>query len=235
MKASAGRKRPKPKESRTKKSGTKKTSIRKARSKKTSGRKAAIKKSAIRKPARRKSPARPPAHHAHRPRVEDEALVRGLGRFVDDAPLPDQAFACFVRSPHAAARIRAVDIDAARGAPGVLATLTARDMEAAGVGSVSRHPPMTGRNGKPLILPFRGPLATDRVAHAGHAVAMVVAETALAAQDAAERVAVDYEETGAVVDARAAVAPGAPQVHPEAPGNIALDWPGPVPDDARDR
>jgi carbon-monoxide dehydrogenase large subunit len=71
------------------------------------------------------------AHHG--PRVEDDALVRGAGRFIADRPEPGQLHACFVRSPHAFARIRAIDIGAARGAPGVRAVLTAADMDAAGI------------------------------------------------------------------------------------------------------
>ncbi len=164
-------------------------------------------------------------------RVEDGPLVRGLGRFADDAALPNQAFAAFVRSPHAHARIRSLDIEAARGASGVIAVLTASDMEAANVRTVSLHPPLTGRNGTKLIVPARPPLARERAVHIGQPVACVVAENALAALEAAELVAVDYEPLPAVTDVRAARAPSAPQLWPDAPGNVALDWPGPVVDD----
>src|SRR5262249_8936936 len=92
-------------------------------------------------------------------------------------------------------------------------------------------PPLAGRNGTKLALPFRPALARDRVMHAGQPVALVVAETFAQAQDAAELIAVDYEELPAVADLRAALKVGAPQLFPEAPGNIALDWPGPVTDD----
>src|SRR5882762_9111945 len=85
--------------------------------------------------------------HRFEPRVEDDALLRGLGRFVEDAPQPNQAYAAFVRSPRAHARIRSIDIAAARGAPGVIAVLTHTDLDAAGVGSTSLHPPLAGRNG----------------------------------------------------------------------------------------
>ena len=168
--------------------------------------------------------------HAPQPRVEDDYLVRGAGRFVADAPQPGQAYAAFVRSPHAAAHIRGVAIDEAKKAPGVLAVLTAADMDAAGVGNVGRHHPLTGRDGKKLILPHRPALAGGRVMHVGEPVAVVIAETALAAQDAAELVSVDYEEFAPVVDARAALEPDAVQLWPEAPGNIAVDWPGPAKD-----
>ena len=120
---------------------------------------------------------------------------------------------------------------AARAAPGVVAVLTHTEMDAAGIGSASVHPPMVGRNGVKLIVPFRPALARERVMHVGQPVALVVAESLAQAQDAAEMVAVDYEELPAVADLRAALAAGAPQLFPEAPGNVALDWPGPVPDD----
>jgi aerobic carbon-monoxide dehydrogenase large subunit len=168
-------------------------------------------------------------HRAMRePRVEDDALVRGNGRYAADVPLPNQAYAYFVRSPHAFARIVSVDVTAAQSAPGVVGVLTASDM--AGLGSIGRHPPLSGRGGKALVMPHRPALAAERVVHIGEAVAMVVAESAAAAQDAAELVAVEYDALTPVIDARAALAPGAPQVWPEAPGNLAIDWPGPAAD-----
>jgi carbon-monoxide dehydrogenase large subunit len=164
----------------------------------------------------------------HEPRVEDDVLVRGRGRYAADVPLPNQAYAYFVRSPHAFARIVSLDATAAQSASGVLGVLTAKDME--GVGNLGRHPPLNGRGGKALILPHRPALATERVMHIGEPVAMVVADSAAAAQDAAELVAVEYEALTPVIDAREALAPGAPQVWPQAPGNLAVDWPGPAAD-----
>jgi aerobic carbon-monoxide dehydrogenase large subunit len=160
----------------------------------------------------------------HQPRLEDDALVRGLGRYAADAPLTGQAYAYFVRSPHAFADIRAIDAEAAKAVPGVLAVLTAADME--GIGNVSQHPPLNGRNGTKLIIPHRPALAGTTVRHVGEAVAVVVADTLTAAQDAAELVNVDYEERTPAVDLREAVREGAAQVWPEAPGNIAVDWLG---------
>src|SRR2546421_4818404 len=170
-------------------------------------------------------------HHHFEPRVEDDALVRGLGRFVEDAPQPNQTHGVFVRSSHAHARITSLDIEAARAAPGVVAVLTHKDMDAAGVGSTSVHQPLVGRDGKKLVMPFRPALARERVMYAGEAVALVVAETQAQAHDTAELVAVAYEELPAVADLRTAIVTGAPQLYPQAPGNIALGWPGPVPDD----
>jgi len=160
----------------------------------------------------------------HQPRLEDDPLVRGLGRYAADAPMAGQAQAYFVRSPHAFADIRSIDTTAAAAAPGVLSVLTAADME--GIGNVSQHPPLAGRGGQKLIVPQRPALAGKTLRHVGEAVAVVIAETLSAAQDAAELVAVDYQERTPVVDLRAAIGDGAPQLWPEAPGNIAVDWPG---------
>ncbi|MEX1084044.1 MAG: molybdopterin cofactor-binding domain-containing protein, partial [Xanthobacteraceae bacterium] len=169
------------------------------------------------------------------PRVEDDALLRGAGRFIDDVHQPSQACAHFVRSPHAFARILSVDVEAARNAPGVLAVLTAADMAAANVTNMARHVAINGRNGAKLILPPRPPLADERVLHVGQPVAAVIAETVRAARDAAELVAVSYEPMQPVVDMRAAIEPSSPQLWPQAPGNSALDWPGLVPDEANER
>jgi carbon-monoxide dehydrogenase large subunit len=166
--------------------------------------------------------------HARHPRVEDDPLVRGLGRYADDIDRQGKAFAAFVRSPHACARIRSIDTEAARAAPGVIAVLTGADT--AGLGNIGRHPPLNGRGGKPLIMPLRPALVAERATHAGEPVAMVVAETVLAALDAAELVEVDYEILPAVIDLCEATRPGAPQLWPDAPGNLALDWPGPAAD-----
>src|SRR5262249_15183279 len=134
----------------------------------------------------------------------------------------------FVRSTHAHAKILSVDIASAQAAEGVLAVLTAADMNRAGVGRISRHPPVIGRNGAPLIEPPRFALADDRVMHVGEPVALVVATSAALAEDAAERVNVDYEELTPVIDARDAMVPGAPQLWQQAPGNLAIDWQTPA-------
>ena len=160
----------------------------------------------------------------HQPRLEDGPLVRGLGRYADDAPMAGEAQAYFVRSPHAFADIGSIDTTAAKAVPGVLCVLTAADME--GIGNLSQHPPLAGRGGQKLIVPQRPALAGKTVRHVGEAVAVVIAETLIAAQDAAELVAVDYQERTPAIDLREAIREGAPQVWPEAAGNIAVDWPG---------
>ncbi len=164
-------------------------------------------------------------------RVEDDALLRGRGRFVDDAAVAGQAVGLFVRSPHAHARITAIEVATARKAPGVIAVLTGPDVVDLGIASVTRHPPIAGGRGSKLVVPPRPALAVDRVMHVGNAVALVVAETMTAAQDAAELVEVTYETLPAVTALEDAIKDGAPQLWPDASGNIALDWVGPVVDE----
>ncbi len=165
-------------------------------------------------------------------RVEDIPLVRGEGRFSDDLHVAGQLAAVFVRSEHAHAAIR-VDIAEARALPGVVAILTSADMDAAGIGSISRPPPQKGRDDKPLIVPSRPALATDRVVHIGEPIALVVAETPAAARAAADMVSVDYDARPVVTGGTAALAAGAYQIWPEAPGNLAMDWTVPAVSEAQ--
>jgi carbon-monoxide dehydrogenase large subunit len=118
-------------------------------------------------------------------RVEDDALLRGRGRFGDDVKPDDTLAAYFVRSPHAFAKIVRIDVSAAKGAPGVVAVLTAADFNDAHYHSISHGHPIPGRGGKTAISPHRPSLAETRVMHVGEPVAMVVAKTAAAAQDPA--------------------------------------------------
>ena len=116
----------------------------------------------------------------------------------------------------------------ALGASGVVGVSRRRTWTA--TGSLGRHPPLSGRGGKALVVPHRPALAAERVMHIGEPVVMVVAASAAAAQDAAELVAVEYEALTPVTDAREALSAGAPQLWPEALGNLAIDWPGPAAD-----
>jgi carbon-monoxide dehydrogenase large subunit len=166
-------------------------------------------------------------------RVEDERLVTGSGRYVDDETLPGQAHAVFVRSPFAFAAISAIDTATAATQPGVVAVLTARDMSE--LGNVTIVAPLPGRDGRPLVVPRRPALADAVVRHGGEAVALVIAESEAAAHDAAERVTVDYAERAPVVDVERAIAADAPQIWPEAPGNVAVDWGGAGTDEATRR
>lgn len=152
-------------------------------------------------------------------RKEDQRFITGAGRYTDDLKLPGQTYAAFVRSPHASATINAIDARAALAMPGVLAVLTGEDMKQAGVNPIPPgwlHPGIK-------IAEYRA-LAVGRVGHVGNAVAVVIADSPMLARDAADAVVVDYSDHPAVADAVAALKPGAPQVHPDAPGNIAFTW-----------
>jgi carbon-monoxide dehydrogenase large subunit len=166
-------------------------------------------------------------------RIEDDALVRGRGNFMDDPRLPNQAYGAFVRSPHAHARVLTVNAEAARKAKGVLAVLAAADIRAAGIGGISRHPPVAGRGGAKMAMPFR-PVLAEKAMHVGDPVALVVAESYAAALDAADLVQIDYEELTPVVDLDAAMTASV-QLYPEAPGNLCVDWPGTMPSEENER
>ena len=158
------------------------------------------------------------------PRDEDRRLLTGSGGFCDDAPARGEAHGVFVRSPYAFAAIGGIDAAAARALPGVLAVLTAADIERAGAGNVTIVTPVP--NGSGLVVPRRPVLAGDSVRHVGDPVALVVADSEAAARDAAERIVVDYRPRPSVSAVAAAGLAGAPQIWPEAPGNLALDWRG---------
>jgi len=157
-------------------------------------------------------------------RKEDLRFVSGRGRYTADITLPRQLYLAVCRSPLAHADIRGIDTRAAHAAPGVVAVLTAADLDAAGYATLPCAWPLPHRDGRPMFEPDHPVLARDRVRYAGEPVAAVVAESALLAKDACELVEVDYEALPAVGTASAALAPGAPLVWEESPGNIAIDW-----------
>ncbi|MBM3573682.1 MAG: xanthine dehydrogenase family protein, partial [Alphaproteobacteria bacterium] len=156
------------------------------------------------------------------PRVEDDVLLRGLGRYTNDIVLPHQTHLFVLRSPHAAARMRAIDATAALASPGVLAVLTGADAVRDGLGSMPSHVKRRRPDGRPNFEPPFLVLAVDQARHVGDAVAAVVAETFEQARDAAELIEVDYEELPSVtVTARTASA-GAPAVWAEVPDNVCF-------------
>src|SRR5437588_7630442 len=157
-------------------------------------------------------------------RVEDRRFITGHGNYVDDIARPRQAHAFMLRSPHAHARIAAIDAAAALSASGVLAVFTGEDLARDGIGPIPCLSAVTNRDGSPSVLPPHPAIARDRVRHVGDTVAMVVAESAAGARDAAELIAVDYEPLPAAVETARALDPGQPQVWDEAPGNLCFDW-----------
>ncbi len=157
-------------------------------------------------------------------RLEDARLLTGAGRYTGDIALEGQAYAHVVRSPHAHARIAGIDTAAARGMPGVIAIYTAADIRRAGLGSIRCLAPATQPDGTVQPLPPHPILAETKVRHVGDPVAFVVAETPAQARDAGDAVAIDYDPLPAVADPLAALTPGAPQIHDEAPGNVSFRW-----------
>ena len=155
-------------------------------------------------------------------RKEDPRFLTGHGRFVADIDLARQAHAVFVFSPHAHARIRAIDKGAAEQAPGVHAVLTGQDWAADGLGTLDPEVMPEDMGGPKGYRTKRPPLAIDRVRYVGERIAVVIAASEALARDAAEMIAVDYEVLPAVVQAGDAVRPDAPLVHDGIPGNIAV-------------
>jgi carbon-monoxide dehydrogenase large subunit len=154
-------------------------------------------------------------------RVEDDALLRGDGRFADDVHVEGELVAAFLRSPHAHARIAAIDTAAARAMPGVAQVITGADLVSAGVKPIPNMTDFRRADGKPCASPPHHALAVDTVRYVGEAVAAVIAQGRVQAQDALEAIVVEYEPLPAVVDPFAAMAAGAPALTPDAPDNVA--------------
>src|SRR3974377_564165 len=168
-------------------------------------------------------------------RHEDLRLITGRGRYTDDIGLPRMAHAAVLRSTLAHAQIKRVDAVAARDMPGVLLVATGDDIRAVGPGGILCCPPLVNRDGTPRHDTPRPVLAIGQVRHVGQPVALVVAENLAAARDAAEAIEGEYEPLpggraaqGGVVPgvtaAKDAIAPGAPQLFENIPGNIVFDW-----------
>jgi carbon-monoxide dehydrogenase large subunit len=164
-------------------------------------------------------------------RREDARLLTGNGRYSDDFNLPGQAYAYMMRSPHAHARIRRIDVAGALKVPGVIAVLTGEDAAADGLQPIPHRPvpsnphevPLRSRDGSAFFIAPHPPLPADRARFVGEAVAMVIAETGAAARDAAERVAVDYEPLPAVTATGDAAEADAPIAWRETSSNVCVD------------
>lgn len=157
-------------------------------------------------------------------RREDIRFLTGQGGYLDDLHFDGLVHAVVLRSPHAHAAIRAIDAAAARAMPGVLAVLTAVDADADGLQPMRPTAEANVQTGDPFAFAPQPLLARDTVRHVGEPVALIVAATRAQALDAAECVAVEYDPLPAVIIANAALAPGAPQLSQEIPGNLCFDW-----------
>ena len=157
-------------------------------------------------------------------RKEDLRFLTGGGTFTDDVSVAGQTHAYFLRSPHAHAKIRSVDLTKATAAPGVVAIFTGADLAAAKVGGLPCGWLITDVNGQPMKEPPHPPLAQGKVRHVGDQVAVVIAQTLNQAKDAAELIEVDYEVLPAVVSAADARKPGVAVVHDSAPDNTCYIW-----------
>jgi carbon-monoxide dehydrogenase large subunit len=155
-------------------------------------------------------------------RTEDIRFITGNGQYTDDRSFPRQAYAAFVRSPYAHAKINGIDSSAAKSAPGVVAVLTQADIVVAGGHNMPSHTPMKGRDGSAPKGVDKPLLAEAQVTFSGEAVAMVIAQTLAEARDAAELVAVDYEDLPAA--GTLAAAPDAPAIFDGIANNESFDW-----------
>ena len=156
------------------------------------------------------------------PRKEDQRFLTGRGRFVADIAAASAAWCHFLRSPYAHARVLRIETKNAAAVPGVFAILTGADMAADGIGPMTCLWRPQSSDGRPMTEPPRWALARERVRYVGEAVALVIADTAEAAADAAEQIAIEYEILPAITTAPAARQPGALRLHDEAAGNVCL-------------
>jgi carbon-monoxide dehydrogenase large subunit len=159
-------------------------------------------------------------------RLEDYRMLTGRGRYVSDWSLPGEAAGHFLRSDRAHAGVVSIDAAAAKSMPGVIDVIVGRELVQAGLKPIPAAAPFKWKDGSDQRQAQRPSLAQEVVRHVGEPIALIVAESAAQAQDAAEAVAVEYEDLPAVTMAAEAMAPGAPQLHPGAPGNLILDFVG---------
>jgi len=171
-------------------------------------------------------------HHHHRyfnvggiraVRLEDPRLITGRGNYASDWNLEGQLYAAFARSDRAHARIVSIDVERARAMPGVRLIVTGEDAVRAGYVKAPHALTFTGVDGGKARIPNRPALAHERVRYVGEPVAMVVADSALLAQDAVDAIEIEYDDLPAVIGPEQALAPGAPQIHEDVPGNCSIE------------
>ncbi|HJQ63310.1 MAG TPA: xanthine dehydrogenase family protein molybdopterin-binding subunit, partial [Burkholderiales bacterium] len=164
-----------------------------------------------------------PDHHGHGERVEDFRLITGAGKYASDWRAPGQLYGSFLRADRAHGEIISIDIAHALASPGVKYIFTGADAVTAGYTRAPHSLTFPGRNGMKARAPDRPALAHGKVRFVGEAIALVVAENATQAQDAAELIAVEYRDLPCVVNAEEALSEGAPQLHDGVPGNLAFE------------
>ena len=157
-------------------------------------------------------------------RKEDKRFITGKGKYTDDVRSENQAYAAFVRSPHAHAKIRGIDKSAALAMEGVIDVLDGHQLTGDGIGNIICGWAITSKDGSAMNMGAWSALATEKVRYVGDAAAVVIAETQALARIAAEAVEVDYEVLPAVSNAARALENGAPEIHDNAPGNLIYDW-----------
>lgn len=158
-----------------------------------------------------------PTEPSHR--LEDRRFLTGRGRYTDDGRQAGELHARFVRTDHAHAEIVGIEVEEARGMPGIVGIWTGEDLRRDGLGPMPCS--VVAATEGPIVIPPHHALAVDRVRYVGEPVAMVVAESVAAAADAAEAVLLEYADLPLVADTQAAEAEAAPQIWDQAPGNCA--------------
>ena len=162
--------------------------------------------------------------HPFTGRREDRRLITGQGRYTADLYRPGQLHAAFLRADRASALIRSIDTGAAKQAPGVVAVYTGSDLASTPFKTPATLVSYPGHGGMAVQVPMRLPLARGRVCFLGEEVAIVIADSALAAQDAVALIEIDYDDQPVIAHPEAAIAANAPRVHDSVPGNLAFDY-----------
>jgi len=157
-------------------------------------------------------------------RREDIRFITGKGRYLDDINRQGQAYAYFLRSPHAHATIEKIDASAALKSPGVVAVYTGDDIAADKVGGLICGWMIHSKDGSPMKAGAHPALAQGKVRYVGDHVAVVIADAYAQAREAAEKISVDYRELPAAVDTATAANAGRPQIHDAAPNNTVFNW-----------
>src|SRR6185437_6828672 len=157
-------------------------------------------------------------------RKEDIRFITGKGQYTDDLVRPGETRAVFVRSPHARARIKGIDVSAAKAMPGVIDVLTGAELQGDKIGNLICGWMIHSKDGSPMKMAPHPAIAVDKACYVGDPVAVVIATTLAQARDAAEKVKVDYTVLPAVADLASSQKPDTAQIHEVAPNNTIYQW-----------